>query len=132
MRCTMPSASGSSRKVFTSLNQYYVIMEVTPEFRRGPDALRLDLSAFFGRAAGAAERRSPIRPRRRRRCWSTTRASSPRSRSRFNLAPHASIGTAVTQVQQAVQALHLPPSIAGRIPGHRAGLPDGAGRPADA
>jgi hypothetical protein len=37
---TMPSDSGKSRRMFTLLNQYHVVMEVDPKFRQGPQGLR--------------------------------------------------------------------------------------------
>ncbi len=65
--------------MFTQLNQYRVVLEVKPELAAHPDALDEHLRADRRRAARC---RSPsiatLHARRRRRCRSTTRASSRR------------------------------------------------------
>ncbi|HVJ55927.1 MAG TPA: efflux RND transporter permease subunit [Aliidongia sp.] len=103
-------------KVFTSLNQYYVILEVAPEFRRGPDALA---SIYLRSAAG-----QPVPLTQIAHPAPTTapllinhQGQFPSVTVSFNLAPGASIGTAVTQVQRAVKALGLPASLQGAFQG---------------
>ncbi|GGF09696.1 acriflavine resistance protein B [Aliidongia dinghuensis] len=97
-------------KVFTSLNQYYVILEVDPAFRHGPDALT---SIYLRSSAGA-----PVPLDQVAHPTATTapllvnhQGQFPSVTVSFNLAPGSSIGTAVTDVQQTVAALHLPRSI---------------------
>jgi HAE1 family hydrophobic/amphiphilic exporter-1 len=97
-------------KVFTALNQYYVIMEVDPQFRRGPDALS---AIYLHSAAG-----QPVPLAQIAHTVPTTAALLVNHQGQFdavtvsfNLAPGHSIGEAVTDVQQAVRALQLAPSI---------------------
>ena len=67
--------------IFTQLNQYHVILEVTPEYQQNPDALEQIYVRVAERRPGAALGLRPLRDRQRRRCPSTTRGSSLRSRS---------------------------------------------------
>jgi len=41
MRFTMPTGSGQVSTIYTSIDSYWVIMEVKPEFQRDPKALGL-------------------------------------------------------------------------------------------
>ena len=97
-------------KVFTPLNQYYVILEVDPAFRSGPDALSsiyLRSSAGqpvpLGQIAHPTPATAPLLVNHQGQFPSVTVS--------FNLTPHSSIGTAVTDVQRAVNALHMPMSV---------------------
>jgi HAE1 family hydrophobic/amphiphilic exporter-1 len=97
-------------KVFTTLNQYYVLMEVDPAFRSGPDALA---SIYLRSSAG-----QPVPLNQIAHTVPTTapllvnhQGQFPSATVSFNLAPGSSIGTAVTDVQQAVAALHMPLSV---------------------
>ena len=72
--------------IFTQTNQYRVVLEVKPEFQRGPGALD-DIYVTVHRAgpagaAGAAVDRRARRRRGRRRSRSTTSASFRRRPSR--------------------------------------------------
>ena len=49
--------------MFTQLNQYHVVLEVAPEFRQNPDALKSLYVKSHHRAAGAAERLHAFRAR---------------------------------------------------------------------
>ena len=97
-------------KLYTELGQYPVIVEVAPEFRRGPEALE----HIYLRAPSGA-----IVPLRQIATVTTQAAplvinhqgQFPSATVSFNLKPGVSIGTAVTAVQQTVQALHLPPTV---------------------
>ena len=73
--------------IFTQLNQYRVILEVAPRFQQDPDALK-SIYVHVERAARRCRSpRSRGSSRRPRRSPSTTRASSPRSRSRSTWRP---------------------------------------------
>ena len=67
--------------LYTQRNQYRVILEIDPHFQRDPTDLAASLRPRRQRRAGAAHRGHQDRPRRCRRWWSTTRASSRRSPS---------------------------------------------------
>ena len=91
--------------IFTQLNQYHVVLEVEPAV---PAGSLEDLSSIYvrsshgrrgpARARSPASRRTTRAPRRQ-----PTRASSRRRRSRFNLAPGASLGAAVRAIQRATR-----------------------------
>ena len=51
--------------MFTQLNQYHVVLEVAPEFRQNPDALKSLYVKSTNRPAGAAERLHAFRARHR-------------------------------------------------------------------
>jgi len=103
-------------KVFTSLNQYYVILEVDPAFRRGPDALQ---SVYLRSSARQPVPLSEIAHQVPATAPLVVNHQSqfPSVTVSFNLAPHSSIGTAVADVDRAVAALHLPASIQGAFQG---------------
>ncbi|WP_342238721.1 efflux RND transporter permease subunit [Inquilinus sp. OTU3971] len=103
-------------KVFTSLNQYYVILEVDPAFRRGPDALQ---SVYLRSSAGQPVPLSEIAHQVPTTAPLVVNHQSqfPSVTVSFNLAPHSSIGTAVADVDRAVAALRLPASIQGAFQG---------------
>ncbi len=64
-------------KVFTTLNQYFVIVEVDPSFRRGPDAAAKRLSAIGPPARRSCSARSPMCGPSPHPSSSITRDSSP-------------------------------------------------------
>ncbi|WP_343716198.1 efflux RND transporter permease subunit [Inquilinus sp.] len=103
-------------KVFTALNQYYVILEVDPAFRKGPDALQ---SVYLRSSAGQPVPLSEIAHQAPATAPLVVNHQSqfPSVTVSFNLAPHSSIGTAVADVDRAVAALHLPASIQGAFQG---------------
>ena len=97
-------------KVYTSHGQYFVIVEVDPAFRSGPDALD---QIYLRSSTGAAV---PLR----QIGHVTTQAGPivinhqnqfPSVTISFNLKPGVSIGTAVTAVKNVEHQLHLPPTI---------------------
>jgi hydrophobe/amphiphile efflux-1 (HAE1) family protein len=98
-------------RIYTRLNQYFVILEVEPDFQLGPNALRrLYATSSSGREVPLSEFAkitstvAPIAVNHQGQFPSVTLS--------FNLSPNISIGAAVTAVQQAVKDLHLPASIA--------------------
>ena len=103
-------------KVFTTLNQYYVIVEVDPAFRRGPDALE---SVYLQSATGAPVLLSQIAHVRTVTAPLVInhQGQFPSVTVSFNLAPGESIGTAVDAVDQVQAALHMPLSVQGAFQG---------------
>jgi hydrophobe/amphiphile efflux-1 (HAE1) family protein len=98
-------------RIYTRLNQYFVILEVQPDLQLGPNAL----SRIYATASSGAEvplsqfatitsKVAPIAVNHQGQFPSVTLS--------FNLPPNVSIGEAVTAIQQATRELHLPPSIA--------------------
>jgi HAE1 family hydrophobic/amphiphilic exporter-1 len=98
-------------RIYTRLNQYFVILEVEPDFQLGPNALsriyatssggqEVPLSAF----ARITSMVAPIAVNHQGQFPSVTLS--------FNLPPGVSIGAAVTAIQQAALELRLPASIA--------------------
>jgi len=98
-------------RIYTRLNQYFVILEAEPDFQLGPNALsRIYATASSGRQVPLSEfakitsRVAPIAVNHQGQFPSVTLS--------FNLPPNVPIGAAVTAIQQATKELDLPPSIA--------------------
>ena len=101
--------------IFTQLNQYRVILEVMPEFQKGPDALHL----LEVRGSGG-----PVPLNVFSRVKETTaplvisrQGQFPAVTISFNLAPAGSLGDAVEAIGQVTKELGLPPSIRGSFQG---------------
>jgi multidrug efflux pump subunit AcrB len=103
-------------RIYTTLNEYYVILEVDPGYQLGPNAL----SRIYAKSTGGGM--VPLSQ------FATVSASTaplainhqgqfPSVTLSFNLAPHSTIGAAVSAVQKAASDLHLPPSIAASFQG---------------
>jgi multidrug efflux pump len=127
--------------LFTQLNQYRVVLEVEPQFRRGPD----DLSNIYvhpptgqttGQTVSPASQavpptNPPVPPTSPAVPLSAftrlERHSAPLAINRqgqfpavtlsFNLAPRVSLGEAVTGIEDAVGSLHLPAALVGSFEG---------------
>jgi HAE1 family hydrophobic/amphiphilic exporter-1 len=98
-------------RIYTRLNQYFVILEVQPDFQLGPNAL----SRIYATSSSGAE----VPLSQFAKITSTVapiavnhQGQFPSVTLSFNLAPKVSIGEAVTAIQQATNELHLPASIA--------------------
>jgi multidrug efflux pump len=96
--------------IFTQLNQYHVVLEVAPEFRKGPEALKsiyvksstgaqVPLSAFTRFESGTA----PLAINHQGQFPSVTLS--------FNLAPGAALGEGIKAVQAVERELAPPPSL---------------------
>ena len=103
-------------RIYTSLNSYYVILEVDPRFQLGPDALnRIYATAPsgaqvpLGLMATVTPAVGPLAVNHQDQFPSVTLS--------FNLAPGHSIGGAVAAIKRATAALHLPRSIAASFQG---------------
>ena len=107
---TLYSAFGQRQvsTIFTQLNQYHVVLELKPEYRRNPDALAslyvpgsdghpVPLEAF----AKVTTTSAPL--------TINHQGQFPAATLSFNLAPHASLGEAVKTVQDAARRIALPP-----------------------
>lgn len=101
--------------MFTQLNQYRVILEVMPEFQKGPEALHLlevrgsggsvPLNVF----TTVTETQVPLVISRQ--------GQFPAVTISFNLAPGHSLGEAVEAIRQVTKELGLPASIRGSFQG---------------
>jgi len=96
--------------IYTSLNQYHVVLEVAPEFQQNPDALK---AIYVKSATGAAVPLSAIT----HFAPSTTplvvnhQGFFPSVTLSFNLAPGVALSDAVTTIQAAEREVGLPASI---------------------
>jgi NodT family efflux transporter outer membrane factor (OMF) lipoprotein len=102
--------------MYTSLNQYHVVMEAEPRYWQNPDGLRyiyvraddgrqVPLSAFTHYAPATA----PLAV--------THSGQVPSVTISFNLAPGVALGDAVTAIQSAEDAIGLPVAIRGNFSG---------------
>jgi multidrug efflux pump len=102
--------------IFTQLNQYRVVLEVKPEFRQDPDALK----QIYLRAAGGGqvplstftameERATPL--------VVSHQGQFPAVTISFNLAPGVSLGAAVDVIERARRDVRMPAGIETRFQG---------------
>jgi hydrophobe/amphiphile efflux-1 (HAE1) family protein len=98
-------------RIYTRLNQYFVILEAAPGLQLGPNALSRIFATFSSGAevplsefASITSVVAPIAVNHQGQFPSVTLS--------FNLPPNVSIGEAVAAIQQAARDLQLPPSIA--------------------
>jgi hydrophobe/amphiphile efflux-1 (HAE1) family protein len=104
-------------RIYTPLNQYYVILEVDPSFQLGPNAL----SRIYAKSASGSM--VPLN-----QVASVTSAVAPLAVNHqgqfpsvtlsFNLAANSTIGDAVTAIRKTAADLHLPASIATSFQGN--------------
>ena len=104
-------------RIFTALNQYYVILEVDPHYQLGPDALQRiyvrsqnNTSVPLSQIASLQSGLAPIAINHQGQFPSVT--------INFNLAPGVTIGEAVSAVERTTAELKLPPSIATSFQGN--------------
>jgi HAE1 family hydrophobic/amphiphilic exporter-1 len=104
-------------QLYTSLNQYFVIMEVPPNFHLGPDALeriyvRSQTSGMVPLSQLVTQQPTvvPLAVNHRGQFPSVTLS--------FNLIGNAPLGRAVTAIEQAMAALHVPPTIQANFQGN--------------
>jgi multidrug efflux pump len=102
--------------IFTQANQYRVVLEVKPEFQRGPDALaNIHVTATGGKQvpldtiARVTERAAPL--------VINHLGQFPAATISFNLAHGASLGEAVKAIAAAERELGVPASIATNFQG---------------
>jgi multidrug efflux pump subunit AcrB len=104
-------------RIYTALNEYYVILEVNPQYQLGPNALQRiyvlsqnNTMVPLSQIARLTPAATPIVVNHQGQFPSVTLS--------FNLAPDATIGAAVSAVQKATADLHLPRSIATSFQGN--------------
>ena len=115
---TLYSAFGQRQisTIYTPANQYFVIMELAPEYRSDPSAL----SALYVRSTGGtqiplgtvATFKPGIGP-----LTVNHSGQLPSVTISFNLKPGVSIGDAVNEIQRAVDQLRLPETVVGTFQG---------------
>ena len=104
-------------RMYTTLNEYYVILEVDPSYQLGPNALSRIYAKSSGGGMVPLSQFATISP-------STAplainhQGQFPSVTLSFNLAPNSTIGAAVSAVQKAAADLHMPPSIATSFQGN--------------
>jgi HAE1 family hydrophobic/amphiphilic exporter-1 len=114
--------SRQSSTIYTDINEYWVILEVEPQFQRDPDALGQLYISSSVTDSNNLPKLVPISAVAR-----LTRNLGPMSISHvgqlpsvtisFNLAPGVALGTAVEQVQKLQADLHLPATISASFQG---------------
>lgn len=104
-------------QLFTTLNSYYVILEVDPTFQLGPYALnriyvRSSSGAMvpLGQFTKVENGTSPLAVNHQSQFPSVTLS--------FNLAPGVAVGTAVAAIQHATAELHIPGTVAASFQGN--------------
>jgi multidrug efflux pump len=102
--------------MFTQLNQYRVILEVMPEFQKGPQAMQFIGVRSFGGGqvplnvfTTVTETTAPLTINRQ--------AQFPAVTLSFNLAPKTSLGEAVKAIERVTQKVGLPSSTRGSFQG---------------
>jgi HAE1 family hydrophobic/amphiphilic exporter-1 len=97
-------------RIYTALNQYYVILEVEPQYQLGPNALERtyvlsqnNTEVPLSQIASLTSAVTPVVVNRQNQFPSVTLS--------FNLAPGVTIGAAVAAVERAAADLRLPTSI---------------------
>jgi multidrug efflux pump len=96
--------------IFTQSNQYRVVLEVKPEFRRGPDALK---DIYVASSSGAQVPLSAITTVTEKPALLAINhiGQFPAATISFNLAPGVALGDAVRAIESEAQAMGLPASI---------------------
>src|SRR5271169_6826498 len=104
-------------RIYTTLNQYYVILEVDPAYQLGPDALsRIYAKSTSGGMVPLSQFssvKSSIAP-----LAINHQGQFPSVTLSFNLAANSTIGEAVAAVRNAAVDLHMPTSIATSFQGN--------------
>src|SRR5271167_776656 len=103
-------------RIYTTLNEYYVILEVDPSYQLGPNALSRIYAKSTGGGMVPLSQFATVSP-------STAplainhQGQFPSVTLSFNLAPNSTIGEAVSAIQKTAADLHMPPSIAASFQG---------------
>src|SRR5438270_8664085 len=102
--------------IYKGINQYHVVLEVLPQFQRTPETL----SAIY--AASATGKMIPLSAFAHfQPAFSALTVNHqgifPAITLSFNLAPGASLGPAVEQIQAAQEELNMPPTVHGTFQG---------------
>jgi hydrophobe/amphiphile efflux-1 (HAE1) family protein len=104
-------------QLYTSLNQYFVIMEVNPSFQLGPDALhRIYVRSQTAGMVPLSElvtQRPTVAP-----LSVNHQGQFPSVTLSFNLKGNAPLGPAVTAINKVMATLHVPPTIQASFQGN--------------
>jgi multidrug efflux pump subunit AcrB len=104
-------------QLFTSLNQYFVIMEVNPQFQLGPNALQRiyvrSQTAGMVPLSELVTQQPTVAP-----LSVNHQGQFPSVTLSFNLKGNAPLGPAVTAINQAMATLHVPPTIQASFQGN--------------
>ena len=104
-------------RIYTTLNEYYVILEVDPGYQLGPNALSRICAKSTGGGMVPLSQFTTVSP-------STAplainhQGQFPSVTLSFNLAPDSTIGAAVSAIQKTTADLHVPRSIAASFQGY--------------
>ncbi|MFL6301709.1 MAG: multidrug efflux RND transporter permease subunit [Terriglobales bacterium] len=96
--------------MFTQLNQYHVVLEVGPNFQRGPDSLK-DIYVHSSNGTDVPLSAFTTLTRTSTPLAVNHQGQFPAATISFNLAPGESLGKAVQAIQQAEQEIGMPTSI---------------------
>jgi multidrug efflux pump len=102
--------------MFTQINQYHVVLEVAPEFRASPDAL----SSLYVKSSGGQQ--VPLSSFTHFEPSTASlmlnhQGQFPSTTISFNLAPNASLGDAVQEIENAGREIGMPQSVAASFQG---------------
>ena len=104
-------------QLFTSLNQYFVIMEVPPGFQLGPDALQRiyvrSQTAGMVPLSELVTQQPTVAP-----LAVNHQGQFPSVTLSFNLKGNAPLGPAVAAIQHTMASLHVPPTIQANFQGN--------------
>ncbi len=104
-------------QIFTTLNSYYVILEVDPKFQLGPFALnRIYVRSSAGSQVPLSQLATVVPSDVALAI--NHQGQFPSVTLSFNLAPNASLGAAVAAIQLARAELKMPPTIAASFQGN--------------
>ena len=116
---TLYQAFGQSlvSTMYTPLNQYYVVMEVAPQFWQTPAGLNDVYVHPARRRRSAAQRDHALRSRRRRALAVNHQGQFPSVTVSFNLAPGVALSDAATTINKMEEDMGMPPTIHGMFSG---------------
>ena len=104
-------------QLYTSLNQYFVIMEVKSDFQLGPDALKRiyvkSQTAGMVPLSELVTQHTTLAP-----LSVNHQGQFPSVTLSFNLMNNAPLGPAVAAINQTMQSLHMPPTIQASFQGN--------------
>lgn len=102
--------------MYTALNQYFVVMEVAPQYQKSPDSLN---GIFLKSSTGAMVPLAAIAhfEPARTSLQVNHQGQYPAVTETFNLAPNVALGQAVSAVQRAERELGMPAAIHGTFQG---------------
>jgi hydrophobe/amphiphile efflux-1 (HAE1) family protein len=103
-------------RIYTTLNEYYVILEVDPGYQLGPNALSRIYAKSTGGGMVPLNQIAAITPSAAPLVINH-QGQFPSVTLSFNLTPNSAIGAAVTAIQQITADLHMPGSIAASFQG---------------